>query len=336
MIRKYFPGIIFCFLIAGLALVISTLPFFPFTTNNNSHPISSEILAILLGILISNFSILSKQLNDGIDFTVKDILAIAIILLGAKLNLNYLFGSSSKILAIDVMSILINIFIGFWICNKFNLERHIATLLVIGNAICGSSAIIVLAPLIGAHQNQISLSLIISSLLGLIAIFIYPAFGASFGMDNEIFGIWSGSTVQAVPQVLATGFAYSDEAGEIATITKLIKILFLAPAVFLVIYLRKEKQKEAKETTHWRKFIPPFIIGFIIMIFLNSLEIFPKIITDNIGNVTNFLITSTMVGIGLKTNLKSCFNVALKPLAIGTLCCFVISIIMLILTKIII
>ena len=330
---KYFLGILLCFTVAAFALQISILPFFPFTTANNTHPISSEILAIIIGILLSNSFKLSKNFDDGINFTVKDVLALAIVLLGAKLDLNYITKSSSTVFSIDVISVILNILIGTWICNKLKLEKNTATLLIMGNAICGSSAIIVLAPLIKASQNQISISLVISSVLGLIAIFIYPVLGTLFGLNSEVFGIWAGSTVQSVPQVLATGFAFNNEAGEIATVTKLIKILLLAPTIFLIMFLRKEKNQEVK---HWSKYIPPFILGFLVMILLNSMNIFDVNIynhklSDFMAIFANFLITATMVGIGLKTNLKVCINVATKPLIAGLLCCAVISTLMIIL-----
>ena len=238
-LEKYFLGTVLCFVIAFVALKIAVLPFAPFTLQNNIHPISSEIIAILLGIFISNITKIPSNFGAGIDFTTKDVLAIAIILLGAKLNLQYIIKSSSAIFIIDIISVILNLLIGIWVCNKLQLEKNIAILLIIGNAICGSSAIIVLAPLIKASQHQISIALIVSSFLGLIAIFIYPVLGNFLKIDHQVFGIWTGSTVQSVPQVLATGFTFSQEAGDLATITKLMKILLLAPTVFLIMALRK-------------------------------------------------------------------------------------------------
>jgi uncharacterized integral membrane protein (TIGR00698 family) len=336
--KKYFSGILFCFIIALVALQISVLPFFPFTSEGSTHPISSEILAIIIGILFSNFFRLSKNFDAGIDFTIKDILAFAIVLLGAKLNLNYIAKSSSTVFLIDIISVILNILIGIWICNKVKLEKNTATLLIMGNAICGSSAIIVLAPLIKASQNQISIALVISSLLGLIGIFIYPVLGTILGLNNETFGIWAGSTIQSVPQVLAAGFAFDNEAGEIATITKLIKVLLLAPTIFLIMFLRKEKNQEIK---HWSKYVPPFILGFLVMILLNSLDVFNVNIYNNklsdlMAILANVLITATMAGIGLKTNLKTCMNVASKPLIAGILCCIIVSTLMIILINLIV
>lgn len=130
------------------------------------------------------------------------------------------------------LSVILNLTIGIWVCNKLQLEKNTALLLVTGNAICGSSAIIVLAPLIKATQNQVSIALIVSSLLGLLAIFIYQILGSFFAINQQVFGWWTGSTAQSVPQVLAPGFAFDKKAGETTTITKLIKILLLAPHYF--------------------------------------------------------------------------------------------------------
>jgi len=334
-LKKYFFGTVLCFFIAFVAIKISFLPFAPFTLQNNIHPISSEIIAIVLGIFISNIIKIPSNFGAGIDFTVKDVLAIAIILLGAKLNLQYIIKSSSAIFIIDIISVILNLLIGIWVCHKLKLEQNIAILLIIGNAICGSSAIIVLAPLIKASQHQISVALIVSSFLGLLAIFIYPVLGNFLKIDHQVFGIWAGSTVQSVPQVLATGFTFSQEAGDLATITKLIKVLLLAPTVFLIMLVRKEKNQEKKQL---HKYIPPFIFGFLIMMLLNSVNLFNYTlynykIHDIIADISNILLTATMVGIGLKTNLKTCVNVAVKPLMAGAICCATTATLMLYLIK---
>ena len=324
-IKPYFFGTALCFFLALIAEKIAILPFAPFTLSGKIHPISSEIIAILLGIIISNSKKIPGSFNLGIDFTVKDILAIAIILLGAKLNLQYILKSSATIFIIDVASVILNLTIGIWVCHKLQLEKNTALLLVTGNAICGSSAIIVLAPLIKANQNQVSIALIVSSLLGLLAIFIYPILGSFFAINQQVFGWWAGSTVQSVPQVLATGFAFGKEAGETATITKLIKILLLAPTIFIIMLIKKE---QTLKITQLHKYIPPFIFGFLIMMLLNSLNFFNPQISHIISIISNLLLTATMVGIGLKTNLKTCLSVATKPLLAGGICFIIIALLM--------
>ena len=316
-------GILFVFIVAAAATAISLLPFKPFTIGNN-HPISSEILAIILGIVISNSFRLSEKLYPGIEFSVKDLLAVAIVLLGAKLNLGYITKSSSSVLIIDIFSVSLNLVVGFWMCKIARIEKQLATLVVVGNSICGSSAIIAIAPLIKAKQNQISLSLIITSLLGLMCIFIYPLLGKIFNMSSEIFGIWTGASVQSVPQVVATGFSFDDKAGEISIIVKLIKVLLLAPTIAVILLMqKKENVVDSISDKKWSSYVPPFILGFIMMIALNSIGVFDvriyeeKKLSDLLAILANFFITMSMVSIGARTDLRTCFNVATKPLLLG-------------------
>jgi uncharacterized integral membrane protein (TIGR00698 family) len=328
-VSKIFPGLLLCFILAFVAIKISNLAIF--SVGNNVAIISSEILAILLGIFLGNSLKIAKIFDAGINFSLKNILALAIVLLGVKLDLKYLFNSSSSLFFIDIASVILNIAIGAIICKILKLDKNVATLLIVGNAICGSSAIIILAPLIVANQNQISTSLIISSLLGLMAIFIYPAVGKIFAIDNNIFGIWAGATVQSVPQVLATGFSFSEEAGKLATITKLIKVLLLAPTILLVTVFRNGKTVKIKE---FYRCFPLFIFGFLIMVGLNSANCFDNIVfdyktSDLLANISGFLLTATMVAIGIKTNVKSCFNASFRPFVAGFISSVLVSLLIL-------
>jgi uncharacterized integral membrane protein (TIGR00698 family) len=332
--RKNFLGVFLTFVIAAIAIKVSELPFAPFTINN-AHPISSEIIAIIIGIFLSNTIHLQAKFFPGIDFTVKDLLATAIILLGAKLDFTYVAKSSSSVLLVDVFSVAINLAIGFFVCRMMKLEKELSILLVTGSAICGSSAIIAIAPLIRAHQNHISLALLISSLLGLIAIFICPLIGHAFNMGSEIFGIWVGASVQSVPQVVATGFSFDDKAGEISVIVKLIKVLLLAPTIAMILFLQKnentsQNSEQKIPEKKFTRFVPPFIFGFIAMVILNSfgvfnVEIFDKKLGAYFSPFSNLLITMVMVGIGLKTNIKACLHLAAKPLVSNFIFYFITS-----------
>ena len=127
--------------------------------------------------------------------------------------------------------------------------------------------------------------------------FLFTQFWDFFAINQQVFGWWTDSTAQSVPQALATGFAFGKEAGETATITKLIKILLLAPTIFIIMLIKKE---QTLKITQLHKYIPPFIFGFLIMVLLNSLNVFNQFVSHTIAGFNNILLTATMVGIGQK------------------------------------
>ena len=106
-------------------------------------------------------------------------------------------------------------------------------LIAIGTAICGSSAIAAAAPVIQAKQKDIAISIACVNLLGLLAVFALPLIGSHFKLSDQQFGVWSGISIQAVPQVIAAGLSYSANAGNIATLIKLVRVCLLGP--FLIV-----------------------------------------------------------------------------------------------------
>jgi uncharacterized integral membrane protein (TIGR00698 family) len=331
---KRLAGLTFTVIITLTSMLISQLPLVPFTmTNPLRHPIEPLVIALLLGIIIANIVHMPDILTAGIKFSAKKLLPLAVVLMGARLNLRQLLKVSVEGIIISVICVLVTLIFTYYIARWLKLERKLTILIGIGTAICGSSAIVAIAPIIKAKQNEIILAIATVSLLGTIAIFAFPLLGHALHLNQMKFGIWAGASIQAVPQVVAAGFSYGAYAGKIATTVKLIRVLLLIPVMFILTIVTKRNDPENNKSGAWYHYVPPMVIGFIIIVTLNSFGVFSSFnlasITWNPGDwlthTSDFLIITTMAGVGLSTNIRDLFKGGIKVLLVGFIVMLLLS-----------
>ncbi|MFZ9035231.1 MAG: YeiH family protein, partial [Francisellaceae bacterium] len=221
------PGLFLTAVITIIAYAISYLPFSPFTLMHNGiaiHPLEPMVIALILGIIAGNTLFISKfangmkktnlmgiissshikaKLASGINFSIKVLLPLGIVLMGVKFDLLAVIKLSAQALVINLICIVLAYILTNLICQFLKIDSQMRALITIGTAICGGSAIVALAPVIKANQTQTAIAMTIVSLYGLIAIFIFPLLGQLLGLSQLQFGIWAGTSIQAVPQVIA-------------------------------------------------------------------------------------------------------------------------------------
>ncbi len=305
-LKEKAKGILLTFFIALLAIYISQ-----FIEN-----LGGVTLAIILGLIIGNVFKISKDYSSGIKFVEKKVLALAIMLMGLKLEINVLkeLGLSSIIMIITMVAI--TILTGLIVGKLFGLNKKFSLLIGVGNAICGSSAIAASAPVIGNTEEEIGLSISVVNLLGTIGIFLLPFITTLLGFDNTNSGLMIGSTLQATGQVVAAGFSINELVGKVATIVKMGRILTLGPVVILLSFLYF-RQKDNSIKTKSKIKIPPFIIGFLIFSIISSLKIMPDYFISTLKNFSSILLTIAMAAIGLKIKISTLFDQGPKALLVG-------------------
>lgn len=315
--------------ITSLGYALHYLPFAPFAVASPQgirRPISAAILAILLGALARNLFDLPNSVSDGAKKIVRKLLPYTIILTGASLNLAAAtrIGLPSRAIIVICLTIatVASISLGAW----FRTRERTALLIGAGTAICGTSAIIAVAPLIDAEDDDLTLSAGTVNLLGLVLMFSFPALGAYLNLSAEAYGVWAGTSIHAVPQVVAAGFAHSTEAGAVATLIKLVRVALLAPMAFLiaVIYARRRAGTERRKINYWQ-LIPTFIWGFLGLAVLNTLGLLTMLHVDKLVNeVSTLLLTIAMAAIGLEVNARSLAKTGGGALATGVACCLLL------------
>ena len=350
------PGLGLTTLLALAAIELHQLPFAPFTVGAR-HPIDALLVAILLGVVVRNVLPLGNRLGVGIKWSVKKVLPFAIVLMGAKLNFFDVMRVSVQALAISVVCVAVALGLTLWLCRVTGVEQKLAILIGIGTAICGGTAIAVTAPTIEADEKDTAFAITTITLFGVIAVFLFPLLGHALSMSQTEFGIWAGVAIQATPQVMAAGFAYGTEAGEIAVIVKLVRVLLLAPMLvglgwWYAREKRRQQQAHVGQKMKLTTVFPPFILGFLTLAVANTLNLLPDFtlhlqesalwesgdlqvsLASLVTGVSAFLITIAMAGVGCGVHLKSLLGIGLRGLYVGMFAAAVLAAFSLVMLKV--
>jgi len=278
--------------------------------------IGSITIAILIGVLYNYLYSLNDSLKEGVNFSEKYFLSIAIILMGANIDVSILNTNISKNIYLVIIIIIVGLFSSFILGKLFKLSNSLSFLIGIGNGVCGSSAIVSTSSIIKPKKEDIILSISIINFLGVISIFLVPTvihFFYKGDIANQ--GIIIGSTIQAIGQVTAAGFMMSNEIGEIAVFIKMIRILMLVPILlFLALFFSIYDYKMTKNISFQ---FPYFIIGCLSIFIATNYGLIPLFILPIIKIVSKYALLFSMAAIGLNISLKSIFNKGLKVFLVG-------------------
>ena len=323
-IIKLFPGILLSVAIAALACWLeSLLPI---------HLIGSAVIAMFIGMFLNQFVRTTDVFATGLKFTSKKILKFAIILLGLSLNISTILHVGKMSLTVMVFTLLTCFGGGYFIGKALGLNWKLSNLISAGTGICGGSAIAAIAPTIDADDDDVAYAMSATFLFDMAMIILFPIMGRAIGMTDEAFGIWAGTAVNDTSSVVATGYAFSEGAGDFATMVKLTRTLSIIPTVitFAFISLRlkkKEAQKNSKKPDELKanfsikKIFPWFILGFVAMSVFASIFTIPDEIVSGTKTASKFLMVSALAAIGLNTSFSSFKKSGIRPMIHG----FIIS-----------
>lgn len=321
---KYIPGIILSALIAFLACWIENiLPI---------HLIGSAVIAMFIGMFLNHFLHNTTLFSDGLKFTSKKILKFAIILLGLSLNITTILHVGKMSLTVMIFTLLTCFGGGYFIGKALGLNWKLSNLISAGTGICGGSAIAAIAPTIDADDNDVAYAMSATFLFDMAMIVLFPIMGRALGMTDEAFGIWAGTAVNDTSSVVATGYAFSEGAGDFATMVKLTRTLAIIPTVITFAFIQLNlKRKEAQATCHndssikanfsIKKIFPWFIIGFVIMSCIASIFPIPATVISGTKALSKFLMVCALAAIGLNTSFSNMKKAGIRPMIHG----FIIS-----------
>ncbi len=234
---KILPGVIISLIIAFVATYIeSILPI---------HLIGASVIALFIGVAINAFWSPS-WLRPGLKFTSKKILKFAIILLGASLSIGTILEVGKLSLAVMFFTLLTCFGGGYFVGKIFKLNWKLSNLISAGTGICGGSAIAAIAPVIDADDTDIAYAMSATFLFDMAMILLFPIMGRALGLSDMAYGLWAGTAVNDTSSVVAAGYAFSENAGDFATMVKLTRTLSIIPTVLVFAFINvKIKQKEA-------------------------------------------------------------------------------------------
>ena len=321
---KYLPGIAVSVAIAAVAVFIENL--LPV------HLIGGAVIAMFIGMIVNHFVGKNSVLAAGVKFTSKKILKFAIILLGLSLNINTILNVGRMSLVVMIFTLATCFGGGYFIGKALGLNWKLSNLISAGTGICGGSAIAAIAPTIDAEDIDVAYAMSATFLFDMAMIVLFPIMGRAMGMSAEAFGIWAGTAVNDTSSVVATGYAFSEAAGDFATMVKLTRTLAIIPTVltFALIQMRiKRKEalangadkKEIKANFSITKIFPWFILGFLAMSIVASIFTIPGAVVSGTKTVSKFRMVCALAAIGVNTSFKEMKKAGIKPMIHG----FIIS-----------
>jgi uncharacterized integral membrane protein (TIGR00698 family) len=313
----WWPGVLAAAVVTLLSWGLLSLPFPPFTLEGGRHPLGLSVLAMLVGMMWGTFGHVPTKVLPGLRWAVGSLIPVAIVLLGARIDAR-LLGSVAVGWWAGVPVLMSVAFFGtFAIGRLLGLGKALAALLGVGTAVCGSSAILALAPILVAKKEDVVLSVGVINLAGLLAMVVSLGVMALVPMQGPLVGYWAGASVQAVPQAIAVAESHGGEAAGIATMVKLTRVMFLAPVILVagILVARKKQSGNAKSKRPFLGQVPWFVWGFAIMVALRSLGYLPTMEFESTGHrfelakvfaeTSKWLLAISLAAIGMQIKMGS-------------------------------
>jgi len=298
-------------------------------------PVSGIMMAILLGIAIRNTVGLHQRFKPGIQFGLKRILRLGIVLLGIRLSLGQVGAIGLQSLPIIVCVFATALLIVTYLSRRLGLSERLGTLLAVGTSICGVTAIVATAPTISAREKEVSYAVACVALFGVLAMLIYP-FAAHwmFSADGFLVGLFLGTSVHDTAQVAGAGLVYQQfyndpQALEVATVTKLVRNLGMLVVIPLMCIVHHRRSAEPGVVPRWWNIVPMVVIGFAGMSLIRTIGdmgdlafgLLPQVqwhsVVDGVRQSAEICLAVAMASVGLGTDIRDLIGIGLKPLAMG-------------------
>ncbi|MEL6909814.1 MAG: YeiH family protein [Cyanobacteria bacterium J06598_4] len=324
--RVLIPGIL-------LSLVLSSITYF-LHSRPGMEMVSISAIAIALGIVVGNTVPLPKLLQPGIKFSAKKILKLAIIILGFKLNFHDAIRIGNLGVGITFFTITSTFVFTFWLGKKLGLNPQLIQLIAAGTSICGTSAVVATNAVIHASDEDTAYSITTVTLFSILAMLVYPLLGKILNLSPVQFGFWCGFSIQQTAHVIAASFHYGMVSGDLATISKLSRIIYLIPAVILLGSFSSSNRNIQRSSLLSQLTIPWFVLLFLAMSSINTYLPVAANIRQALVQLDGFLFVVAMAAMGLETKFEAIATTGLKPFYLAGLAWIFIAINSLILIKI--
>ena len=319
-IQKMLPGCLMALAIAAVAKLLENLE-----QAAGVHFIGASVIALFIGMFINSFYKPNAVTAPGIKFTSKKLLKVAIVLLGASLNITTVLKVGRFSLTVMVFTLATCFGVGYFVGKALGLNWKMSNLISAGTGICGGSAIAAIAPVIEATDLDVAYGMSATFLFDMAMIVLFPIMGRALGLSDAAYGLWAGTAVNDTSSVVAAGYAFSEKAGDFATMVKLTRTLAIIPTVlvFALIsaHLKKKQAAEGQVKVNMKAVFPWFIPFFVAMSLLSSAGLVPAALAAGLKTVSKFLMVMALAAIGLNTSFAEMKKSGIKPMLHG----FIIS-----------
>ncbi|MEC5212031.1 putative integral membrane protein (TIGR00698 family) [Polaromonas sp. CG_9.5] len=323
-LRKLLPGLALTGAIALVSIQMGNIGWL------QANGISALTLAIVLGMVVGNtvYARMGAVAGDGVTFSKANLLRLGIILYGLRLTFQDIGNVGWAGVAIDATVLCSTFGLACFLGTKvFGLDSKTAMLIGAGSSICGAAAVMAAEPVVRGRAEQVMVAVATVVVFGTTAIFLYPVLyhlNAQYhliDLSPSAYGVFAGSTIHEVAQVVAAGRVISEQAANTAVIAKMVRVMMLAPfLIILSAYLSRTPEHKASALADGKKagiVIPWFALGFVAVAGLNSLALLPAAVVRHVTDADTVLLAMAMAGLGLTTHVSAIRKAGMKPLALA-------------------
>lgn len=299
------PGVLVSFAVAVLAVVIRD--------GTGLAALNPVVVALALGILLRTVIGLPVALRPGAAFTVRPVLRAAIVLLGLQVTPGQLMSLGGGALLLALASVALTIPFTIWLGRRLGVGDGLSQLIGAGTGICGASAIVAANQVVRAKQEDVAYALAIVTVFGTAALLIYPALALPLGLGPRAYGLWAGASIHEVVQAVGAAAAGGPAAAEAGTITKLARVVLLAPAILaLGMWARPTGDQSAVRAP-----VPWFAFGFLGLVLLGGTGLVPAQLVGWSRTAVPVMMGAAVAALGLNTDLKALRTRGLRPVLLG-------------------
>jgi len=296
-----------------------------------SRGISALTLAIVLGMLAGNtvYPRLAGAAAPGVAFSKQRLLRLGIVLYGLRLTFQDIGQVGVAGIAIDAAMLCSTFGLACWLGTRvFGLERRTAMLIGAGSAICGAAAVMAAEPVVRGRAGQVTVAVSTVVVFGTLAMFLYPALyqwnlqHQWLAMGETGYGLFAGSTIHEVAQVVAAGRAVGEHAADTAVIAKMVRVMMLAPFLLMLsawLARNPERGAGAADAPAAGLAIPWFALGFVAVAGVHSMGVLPRPVVELALDLDTVLLAMAMAALGLTTHVSVIRQAGLRPLGLAAL-----------------
>ncbi|MEW6523031.1 MAG: putative sulfate exporter family transporter [Bacillota bacterium] len=303
-------------LIAALLLALAARASHRLLVSWGIRPVGELFIAIVAGLVCSGQARRWPRLGAGLKFCARTLLKAGIVLMGSSLSLGLALQTGARALGIIVSCIVMALAVTLAMGRRLGLHRRLCALVGVGTAICGASAIVTVAPILEADDDEVGYGVAVITFFGALAILLYPLLGRGLGLSDLQYAVWTGVGVHDTAQVMAAGFAFSERAGQLATVVKLARTVLLVPLALALAW----REKNGRSST---AALPWFVLGFFAFSALRTAgdvlvngAWWHQLVTRSAW-AARFLVLTAMAGVGLGSRWAGLARLGWKGLAVG-------------------
>ena len=332
--RRVLPGLALSAVLAAAAVSLGRIGWL------QDHGLSALTLAIVLGMLVGNtiYPRFATASGPGVNFSKQTLLRLGVVLYGLRLTVQDVGQVGLAGVAIDAVVLGSTFALACWVGTRWlGMDRKTVMLIGAGSSICGAAAVMAAEPVVKGRAEQVTVAVATVVMFGTLSIFLYPMLFELnqhfhfIGGGTQGFGIYVGSTIHEVAQVVAAARSIGAEAADTAVIAKMVRVMMLAPfLIMLSAWLARDEARSSAKSGDARAAqlisgkpqktqlaIPGFAIGFVAVVLFNSLNLLPVKVLPVMADIDTALLAMAMAALGLSTHLSAIRKAGFKPILLA-------------------